>query len=85
MKKPEEILSEIAQIHRMAKGKLCVMRRAKTGREYYSHQSWENGRNVVRYIPSGKAESLTEAIEGYQRFVRLAEEYVNSIVEQTEI
>ena len=85
MKKPEKILTEIAQIRRMAKGKLCLMRKAKTGREYYSHQSWENGKNVVRYIPSEKVESLNEAIKGYQQFVKLAEEYVNSIVNQTKI
>jgi hypothetical protein len=47
---------------------------------YYNHQSWEKGRNVVRYVPRGQVKNLKNAIAGYQRFLILTQAYADEIV-----
>ena len=79
---PQSLLKQIAQIRRMERGKLCQMRAGQDG-PYYNHQTWEEGRNVVRYVPRQKVAGLQEAIAGYQEFLRLVKAYANSIIDQT--
>lgn len=83
MTKPREslhpLLKEMSQIQRMERGKLCRMR----GRPYFNHQTWQDGRNVVRYVPAERLESLQQAIEGYQLYMELARQYAEEIVERT--
>jgi len=67
------------QIQQMERGTLCSMR----GGRYFNHQTWENGRNVVRYVPAAQLSALRKSIDGYQRFAKLAEQYVDLIVQQT--
>ena len=69
----------MARIERMERGKVCQM----TGRTQYNHQTWHDGRNVVRYVPADKAAALREATEGYKLFMKLAEEYANEIIRRT--
>jgi len=69
----------MARIERMERGKVCQM----TGRTQYNHQTWQDGRNVVRYVPADKAAALKEATEGYKLFMALAEEYANEIIRRT--
>ena len=52
---PEDILKQIAHIHYLEKGKLCVLRQGPNG-PYYNLQSWENGRNVSQYVPAVNVE-----------------------------
>ena len=66
-------------IERMERGKLCQM----TGRPHYNHQTWRNGRNEVRYVPAGEVEALQKAIEGYQAFIALAEQYADEVIQAT--
>ena len=47
--------------------KLCRMRRGPKG-DYYNHQTWEKGKNTVRYVPRDQVASLKHAIAGYQNF-----------------
>lgn len=75
----ERLLEKMAQIERMERGKLCRM----GGRPHYNHQTWEKGKNVVRYVPAREAGFLKEAIDGYQAFIKLAEQYANEVIEQT--
>ena len=51
-KKMQALLERMAQIERMERGKLCQM----GGRPHFNHQSWEDGKNVVRYVPSCETE-----------------------------
>jgi len=44
----KSILEQMAGVERMERGKLCSMR----GGRYYNLQSWEGGRNLVRYVPA---------------------------------
>ncbi len=78
-KKMQALLERLAAIERMERGKLCRM----GGRPHYNHQSWENGKNVVRYVPARETEFVKEAINGYQAFMKLAERYVDEVIKQT--
>lgn len=79
MSTPESILEQIAQIQEMERGKLCPMR----GGRYFNHQTWENGRNVVRYVPAPEAPSLRKRLAGYQQFLQLTRKYVELIIRQS--
>ena len=79
---PELILKRIAQIHRMERGKLCQIRTGPTG-PYYNHQTWEKGRNVVRYVPRQQVAALQLAIAGYQAYVKLTQAYADLVITQT--
>ena len=81
-KSPAVILSEIASIQRMERGKLSVMRETAAG-SAYKLQAWENGKNVSRYVPPEEAVAVQEAIEGYQRFESLTQEYARQIIDKT--
>jgi hypothetical protein len=79
---PELILEQIAQIRHMERGKLCQMRQGPSG-PYYSHQTWEKGRNVVRYVPRDRAPALQTAIAGYRDYLKLTQAYADLIIART--
>ena len=66
----------MAGIERMERGKLCQM----GGRSHYNHQTWRDGKNVVRYVPKAEAAELKKDIAGYQRFAKLAEQYADEVI-----
>jgi hypothetical protein len=72
----------MARIDRMERGTLCRMREGRDG-PYFNHQTWEDGRNVVRYVPRERAEAVQAAIDGYRRFLRLSQAYADLIVQRT--
>lgn len=74
-----KLLEEMGKIERMERGKLCKM----TDREHFNHQTWQNGRNHVRYVPREELEDLQEAIDGYARFTELAQRYADEIIRLT--
>ena len=79
MSTPNSIIEQMAQIQEMERGKLCQLQ----GGRYFNHQTWENGRNVVRYVPATEVAALRKSIAGYQRFLKLTNNYVALIVRQT--
>jgi hypothetical protein len=81
-RQPEVLLQEIASLQQMERGKLCRMRRGPNG-DYYNHQTWENGKNTVRYVPRDQVARLKHAIGGYQKFLRLTRLYADEIIRQT--
>lgn len=78
-KKMQRLLERMAKIERMERGKLCRM----GGRPHYNHQTWKEGRNVVRYVPVQEADFLQEAIDGYHHFLQLVEHYADEVIKQT--
>jgi hypothetical protein len=78
----ELILKEIAQIQSMERGKLCQIRQGPNG-AYFNHQTWEKGRNVVRYVARPKVQALQTAIAGYQNYLKLTQKYADLIIDQT--
>jgi hypothetical protein len=79
---PQNLLEQILQIRRMEHGSLSVIRQGPDG-PYYNLNSWENGTNQCRYIPKHKVPEVQQAIEGYQKFQQLTEQYAQVLVEQT--
>ena len=78
-RKIQRLLERMAGIERMERGKICPM----AGRPHYNHQTWHDGRNVVRYVPAQEVALLQEAIDGYNLFRTLAEEYADEIIRRT--
>jgi hypothetical protein len=79
---PQELLQQIAQIQRMERGKLCVMRQGPSG-PYYHLQCWEKGKNLNRYIPRDQLPAVREALAGHQQFVQLTEQYAQQVIATT--
>lgn len=79
---PELILKAMARIQHMERGKLCQIRTGPQG-PYYNHQTWERGRNVVRYVPRQQVPALQTAIAGYQAYLKLTQAYAERIIAQT--
>jgi ribosomal protein S17E len=78
-KRMNELLARMAKIEYMERGKLCRMGE----RPHYNHQTWQDGRNVVRYVPTKETKFLENAIAGYNHFVKLAEQYADEVIKQT--
>ena len=78
-KKMKQLLERMAGIAQMERGKLCRM----GSRPHYNHQTWQDGRNAVRYVPANETAFLREAIDGYQHFMKLAEQYADEVIKQT--
>jgi hypothetical protein len=79
---PNAILKEIASIQQMERGHVSVTRQTPEG-PLYNHQTWEDGKNISRYLPRGQVPAVQEAIAGYQRFKQLTEAYARQIILKT--
>jgi len=79
---PQLLLQQAAQIPRLERGKLSIIRQGPEG-PYYNHQSRRDGKNVSRYIPREQVPAVQQAIEGYDKFTGLIEQYVDQLVDQT--
>ena len=64
------------------RGKLSVMREGPSG-PFYKLQAREGGKNATRYVPRDQAPAVQEAIEGYQRFEALTQQYAQQIIDKT--
>jgi hypothetical protein len=79
---PTQLIEKMAQIQRMERGKLTVMREGPQG-PYYKLQVWENGRNLSRYVSRDQTASVQVAIDGYHEFEALAEQYAQTVIDRT--
>ena len=79
---PQSVLQDIAQIQRLDRGTVSVLRQGPEG-PYYNHQCYENGRNVSRYVPGGQVPELKESIANFHRFEQLMKQYVDLMVGKT--
>ncbi len=80
---PQSLLKQITNIQHMERGKLCVIRQGPNG-PYYNLQSWENGRNVTRYIPPNQVPALQANLAAYEQFQALVEQYAQAVIQQTQ-
>jgi hypothetical protein len=78
----ESLLREILQIQSMERGCLSILRQGPNG-AYYSHQCWENGRSCSRYVPRDQFADYQQAIEGYEKFRQLTDQYSQQIIDKT--
>ena len=75
-------LEQITNITRMERGKLTVI--CETAKGYsYKLQTWEEGKNVSRYIAPDQAEATKQALDGYHKFQELTQRYAKAIIDQT--
>ena len=79
---PQHLLEQAAQIQRMERGKLSILREGPEG-PYFNHQCRQDGKNVSRYVPRDQVQATQEAIDGYNQFTQLIEEYVDLSVAKT--
>ena len=79
---PELLLQQIAQIPRMDRGSLSILRQGPQG-PYYNHQCYEDGRNVSRYVPPQQVPQLKADIDAYHQVQHLMAQYVQLMVERT--
>jgi hypothetical protein len=79
---PQSLLQQIAQIAHMERGKLCILREGPDG-PYFNHQTWENGKNVSRYVPQDQVPAMQKALAGYEQFESLTEQYAQMIIQKT--
>ncbi len=83
---PTDLLTEIAQIQTMERGKLSTysfQSRGPAASPYYKLQAWENGKNVTRYIRSEQVPLVEEALAGHARFQELVAAYAQLVIAQT--
>jgi hypothetical protein len=73
------LLERMSRIERMERGKICRM----SGTPHCNHQTWQDGRNVVRYVPADHVAPLQEAIDGYRLFMELAHQHADQVIERT--
>lgn len=66
----------------MERGTLSPLRETAAGTAY-KLQAWENGRNASRYVPPEQAPAVRAALEGYQQFQALTEQYAQWKIEET--
>jgi hypothetical protein len=79
---PQFLLQKAAQIKRLERGKLSVLREGPSG-PFFNHQSRVKGKNVSRYVPREQVAAVQEAIDGYAAFQDLIEQYVDQTVDRT--
>ena len=79
---PQSLLHDIAQVQRLDRGTVSVLRQGPEG-PYYNHQCYEHGRNVSRYVPAEQVPELQAAIAGYHQVQELMGQYVQLLVDQT--
>lgn len=78
-KKAQEILIQLSEITNMERGKVCKMK----GRKGFNHQTWQKGRNIVKYIHSEEVLDIELAIKEYKRFMILVQKYADEIIIQS--
>jgi hypothetical protein len=83
-----QILHEMAEIDQMQRGRLSeqFFLDKRGGSEvtrgpYFILQRWCGGKNICERVPAKDVPSVNSAIEGYERFEKLAQEFVE-ITEQ---
>ena len=79
---PQSILHDIAQIQRLDRGTVSIIRQGPQG-PYHNHQCYENGRNVSRYVPPEQVAELKAAIDGYHQVQEMMAQYVQLMVDKT--
>jgi hypothetical protein len=77
---PERIV-QMAEITRMERGRLSVIRTGSDGQPYFNLQHRESGRNVTEYIPRDQVPVVQQHLAAGERFQQLVDEHLAEIVE----
>jgi len=75
----------MASIARLARGRIGVIRKRRTGEGAFHHlQYTKGGRHHVRYIPEAELPAWEAATENYRRFMALVDRYVDEMSRRAE-
>jgi hypothetical protein len=83
---PNDLLTQMAQIQTMERGKLSAYRRAGRSKDadtYHRLQTWRDGKNHTRHVRPEELPALQAALAGYARYCELSDQYVQVILERT--
>ena len=72
-------IKQMADITRMERGHLSVIRTGPDGLPYYNLQRRESGRNLTEYIPRDQVAAVEENIAAYERFKTLVDEHIAEV------
>lgn len=81
-----DLLTQMAQIPTMERGKLSSYRRAGRSKDadtYHRLQTWRDGKNHTRHVRPEELPALQAALAGYARYCDLSDQYVQLIVDRT--
>lgn len=78
-RKAQKLLVQISEITDMERGKVCKLK----GRKGFNHQTWQKGRNIVKYIHAEDVLDIELAIKEYNRFMTLVQKYADEIIKQS--
>lgn len=82
----KHLLQQIAAIPAMERGKLSAYSfKERSGRSgpYYKLQSWVEGKNRTRYVPTDELAPVQAALEGYTLYQKLTGQYADLIIAET--
>jgi hypothetical protein len=79
MKSQVRLLEAVRRAERMARGRLCVLSRAKDGGAFYHLQYRKDTKLHQRYVPRGQAPAYERATEAYRRFMALVDAFVDEM------
>lgn len=74
-------IAQMAEITRMERGHLSIIRTGPDGQPYYNLQHREDGRNVTEYIPRDQVPEVQEHLAAGERFQLLVDEHFSEIAE----
>jgi hypothetical protein len=81
-----QILSEMAQIKLMERGKLCpytIKKRSPQPEPYYKLQNWEHGKNHTRHVRPEQVPLVQAALAGYAQYEALSEQLADLVIQET--
>ena len=90
--KIQGLIEQIGNINSMERGKLSEFYRTQPGTKgkkklqfgpYYKLQTWENGKNITRHIPSSDVPALKRSLGNHDEFSRLVEALEKTIIKET--
>ena len=84
--KKQRLLKQISLISAMERGKLSAYEfkeRSGTAGPYHKLQQWHEGKNQTRYVRTDELPQVQAALEGYQRYQQLTDEYADLVIQET--
>ena len=79
MKSQVRLMEAVRRAERMARGRLCVLSRAKGGGAFYHLQYRKDTRLHQRYVPRDQAPAYERATEAYRKFMALVDAFVDEM------
>jgi len=82
----QQILQQITAIPAMERGKLsayCFKERSGHNGPYHKLQSWQDGKNHTRYVPTDELPAVQAALAGYAQYQELTRQYADLVIAET--